>query len=238
MKRVVLVSMSAVSLVVLSALTAAAAEEKWVSLFDGKTLSGWVVKSGFAKYRAEDGAIVGSTVEGSPNTFLCTEKNYGDFILEFEVNDDPRLNSGVQFRSHTYPKETTLELKAANGKQNKRTFPAGRVYGYQVEIANEAAGTSGGIYDEARGCGWLADITKDPAASKAFKDNQWNKYRIECRGSSIKTWVNGVHCANLTDSSDASGFIGLQVHQIKTEKPLEVRFRNLRIQELSKPAGK
>jgi hypothetical protein len=233
MIRIVVLSVLVVSLGLIAAVAPAAADEPWVNLFDGKSLDGWAVKSGSAQYTVEDGVIVGSSVEGSPNTFLCTTKDYGDFILEFEVKVDPRLNSGVQFRSHTYPTETVLDITAKNGKKAKRTFPAGRVYGYQVEIATEAAGNSGGVYDEARRAVFLSDITKDPAASKAFKDDQWNKYRVECRGNSIKTWVNGVPCTDLTDSADASGFIGLQVHQVKSEKPLQVRFRNLRIQELS-----
>ena len=74
-------------------------QDEWISLFDGKTLDGWSVHSGFAKYHVEDGVIVGTTVKGSPNSFLCTDREYGDFILEFVVNVDPRLNSGVQIRS-------------------------------------------------------------------------------------------------------------------------------------------
>ena len=79
----------------LSAGSGSAADEKLVPLFDGETLNGWEVCNGFAKYRVEDGAIVGTTAEGSPNSFLCTKKTYGDFILEFETKTDPALNSGV-----------------------------------------------------------------------------------------------------------------------------------------------
>jgi hypothetical protein len=189
-----------------------------------------------AKYHVEDGAIVGTTVEGSPNTFLCTEKEYGDFILEFEVKVDPGLNSGVQIRSHAYETEKTTWIER-DGKKRQRVFPAGRVHGYQVEISNEAAGTSGGIYDEARR-GWLQNIADNPKASKAFKDNQWNKYRVECRGDSIKTFVNGVPCADLKDSMDPRGLIGLQVHGVRGDPKLQVRWRNLRIQVLDKPAPK
>ena len=204
----------------------------WVPLFNGKNLDGWVVRSGFAEYHVEDGCIVGTTAKGSPNTFLCTEKEYGDFILEFEVKDDPALNSGVQIRSHAHESETVTEIER-DGKKRKRTLPAGRVFGYQVEICAAERGASGGIYDEARR-GWLANVSEDPVASKAFKDNQWNKYRVECRGDSIKTFINGVPCADLVDSADASGFIGLQVHGIKGDESLQVRWRNLRIQELGK----
>lgn len=213
---------------------AAVAEEKWASLFDGKTLSGWTVFSGFATYRVENGEIVGRTAEASPNTFLCSNKEYSDFILEFETKDDPQLNSGVQFRSHFYPKETTIEVTTPQGKKVQRKFPAGRVYGYQVEIAAAATGTSGGVYDEARRGVWLYDASKDPVAAKAFKDHEWNKYRIECRGPEIKTFVNGVPCAKFCDKSDAIGFLGLQVHGIKKGTgPFEVRWRNIRIQDLS-----
>jgi hypothetical protein len=227
-----------VALFSLAAVAAVSATEpaKWVNLFDGKTLNGWTVRSGQATYRVENGEIVGRTAEGSPNTFLCSNKQYGDFILEFETKCDPRLNSGVQFRSHVYPKDTTIEVLNKEGKKVQRKQPAGRVYGYQVEIAAAATGTSGGIYDEARRGVWLYCTSSDPQASKAFKDNQWNKYRVECRGNEIKTFVNGVPCTKLVDKSDVSGLIGLQVHGIKKGTgPYEVRWRNLRIQEL-KPA--
>lgn len=205
--------------------------QKWTSLFNGRNLDGWVQKNGTATYTVEDGAIVGRTAEGSPNSFLCTTRNYADFILEFEVKVDPELNSGVQIRSHQYGADA--EVQTLNQTTEKRKWPAGRVYGYQVEISNEIEGTSGGIYDEARR-GWLANISSDPKARAAFKDNQWNRYRVEARGPRIRTWVNGVPCADLHDSMDAEGFIGLQVHSFKGPHPKEVRWRKIRIQELGR----
>ncbi len=213
-------------------LCALAGAQTWTPLFDGKTLDGWEVCNGYATYRVEDGAIVGTTAEGSPNSFLCTKREYGDFILELETWTDPALNSGIQIRSHRYPDEGPI-LVFEKGKWVERKVPKGRVYGYQVEIANEKSGSSGGIYDEARR-GWLHNIASDPAASKAFKDNQWNHYRIEARGDTIRVWVNGVPCAHLTDPVDLSGFIALQVHSYKGEKPAQVRWRNIRIQDLGR----
>jgi len=202
-------------------------------LFDGKTLKGWTQCNGTAPYKIEPGGVlVGTTAEGSPNSFLCTDREYGDFILELETKFDPRLNSGVQVRSHRYPSEA--EVLTFNGKQMvKRKHPAGRVHGYQVEISNAASGHSGGIYDEARR-GWLHNIEADPTASKAIKDNEWNHYRIEARGDRIRTWVNGVPCADLVDSMDLTGFIALQVHQFKGDSPAQVRWRNIRIQDLGR----
>ena len=211
-------------------------QAEWEAIFDGKTLNGWEVKSGFAKYHVEDGMIVGTTVKGSPNTFLCTKKRYGDFILEFEVKVDPVLNSGVQIRSHAYKTDTTTWMWRG-GEKRERVHQADRVYGYQVEIDPSERAWSGGIYDEARR-GWLHDLKDNAAGRKAFKSGQWNKFRVVCIGDSIKTWINGVPCADVVDSMTLTGFIGLQVHGFKGGKPAQVRWRNIRIKELGRHAWK
>ena len=208
-------------------------EGGWISLFDGKTLNGWSVHSGFARYTPEDGAIVGTAVKGSPNTFLCTDKEYGDYIMESEVKCDPNLNSGVQFRSHIAREEMAFVFRDEQGQPRTTTIPTDRVYGYQVEIATANSRSSGGIYDEARRGFFIADIRENPAAGAAFEDSEWNTYRVECRGNSMRTWVNGVPCANLKDSLDAKGIIGLQVHGLGEDfKPYQVRWRNIRIKAL------
>src|SRR5882724_8678257 len=219
------------SIMLFASLAGAGVAEKLSPIFDGKTLHGWSQCNGSAKYSVEKGEIVGVTAKGSPNSFLCSEKEYGDFILEFEVKDDPRLNSGVQIRSHRYTTETAVMTE--NKGKKKRVHEAGRVYGYQVEIATEASGASGGIYEEARR-GWLHNVGADPSVSKAFHDNQWNKFRVVANGDSIKTWINGVPCADLVDSVEQTGFIALQVHQFAGDQPAEVHFRNIRLQDLGK----
>ena len=192
----------------------------WVSLFDGKSLKGWKQLTGHANYYVEDDCIVGSSVSEKVNSFLCTEKHYGDFILEFEVKVDQGLNSGVQIRSNQF-----------------KDYKNGLVHGYQVEIDPSERAYSGGIYDEARR-GWLNDLKDNEEARKAFINGQWNKYRVECIGDSIKTWVNGVPAADLVDSMTLSGFIGLQVHATQTKEPLRVRWRNIRIQDLGRHVWK
>ena len=200
-----------------------AQQAKWESLFNGKDLKGFKQLNGKAKYTVEHGEIVGRTVLNEPNSFLATEKEYGDFILEidFKVNDS--MNSGIQFRS---------EIKDANDHCNvtdKKTPE--RVHGYQLEIDPSDRGWSGGIYDEARR-GWLYSMENNPAAKNAFKHNQWNHYRVECIGNSIRTWVNGIACAHLIDDMTPKGFIALQVHAIRDPKNVgeEIRWRNIRIQ--------
>jgi hypothetical protein len=210
---------------------AADKEEGWVDLFNGKNLDGWVQRGGKAKYRAEKGEIVGTSVPGTPNSFLCTKKDYGDFILELEFKVDAALNSGVQVRSQYVEEGKSVKSAGKTIKGGK----GGRVYGYQVEIDPDVKRGrlwTGGIYDEGRR-GWLYDLKKNDKARKAFKPGEWNKFRIECRGDSIKTWLNGVAAADLKDSVTPKGFIGLQVHGVgKRKEPLEVRFRKLRIKEL------
>src|SRR5579864_5507893 len=124
-------------------------------LFDGKTLNGWNQCNGKASYTVEDGLLTGATVHGSPNSFLCTDRDYADFVLELDEKNDPELNSGIQIRSHRYEKETDTVVN--NKGMRPRHWPVGRVHGYQVEIANEKGGNSGGIFDEG-GRGWLAEI--------------------------------------------------------------------------------
>ena len=209
-------------------------QEKWINLFDGETLDGWTVHSGTATYRVEDGAIVGQAVKESPNTFLCTQREFSDFILEFEVFlDDPELNSGVQFRSQIAEQEQVFWFRNQQGEYQPHTIPADRVYGYQVEIASEEGGASGGVYDEARRAMMPFWPDKGSPQSKAFKNGQWNSYRIECKGDSIKTIVNGVVITDFRDALSLKGIIGLQVHDVgKDPTPYQVRWKNIRIRIL------
>jgi hypothetical protein len=192
-------------------------KEGWTPLFNGKDLSGFVQNNGTATYKVEGEAILGTTSEGSPNSFLCTEKKYGDFELKFEVKVDDALNSGVQIRS-----------------VSSKAIKDGRVHGPQVEIATN--GTAGFIYGEALGTGWLSQDREDPKKKAAFKKGQWNKYHVKAVGESIQTWINDVQIADLSDtkSNMKSGFIGLQVHGVKKGTgPYEVRWRNLFVKDLS-----
>jgi len=207
--------------------TAQSADDGWTPLFNGKDLDGWVQRGGQAAYRVEDGQIVGTSVPNTPNSFLCTAKEYGDFLLELEFKVDPALNSGVQIRSQCFDEARTVTVA---GKDV--SIAAGRVHGYQVEIDPSPRAYSGGIYDEGRR-GWLNDLKNNEAARKAFKPGDWNAFRIECKGDSIRTWINGVPAADLKDGMTAAGFIALQVHGVgKKETPMEIRWRTIRLKEL------
>lgn len=199
-----------------------------IELFNGKDLSGWIKRGGAATYSVDNGEIVGHSAPNTFNTFLATEKEYGDFVLELDFKiSDREFNSGVQVRSHS------RQEKDNEGKDLER------VYGYQVEIDPKAdRAWSGGIYYEGgspeRKGGWLADLANNEAARKAFKFGEWNHYKIECKGKNIKTWINDVPAVDYTDNDEKAfspkGFIALQVHSVgSAEDKKEVRWKNLKL---------
>ena len=175
-----------------------AQNETWTPLFDGKTLNGWLPKGGKANYKAENGEIVGTTVFGTPNSFLITEKLYDDFIFECDIYIE-NTNSGVQFRGQSTPQ-----------------YRDGVVHGYQMEADNTPRGWSGGIYDEQRR-EWLCIPNINPEGKKAWRGNdKWNHYRIEAIGKTVRTFINEVPVSNLLDTILEKGFFGLQVHSVNS----------------------
>ena len=189
------------------------AQDGWEMLFNGKDFSNFEQLNGNAIYKVENGEMVGISIKDTPNSFMATKKKYGDFILEFEVLVENGLNSGVQFRSISDPEDRD-----------------GRVYGYQCEIETSARKWAGGVYDEAR-YGWLYPLTSNPKGRQAFVRGAWNEYRIEAIGPHIRTWVNGVMCANLVDETTTEGIIAFQVHGIwmPEQEGKVVKWRNIKI---------
>lgn len=191
------------------------AEEKWVDLFDGKTLTGWAInpadRGGEAK--VIDGEI---HLVGDKKFFLCSAKKYSDFIFEAEIKlPEGQANSGFMFRCHADSK---------------------KVFGYQAEIDGSKRAWSGGLFDEARRS-WLypqkpedspTAIEFQEKTKGSFKRDEWNKCRIQTEGSRIRIWINDVLCTDFVDEMDAEGYIGLQHHG---EKGQVYRFRNIRIAE-------
>jgi len=186
----------------------------WQNLFEEDSMQGWTIKGGNASYEIVNGELIGTSTLNTPNTFLVSDEMYADFILELEYKVDPLLNSGIQIRSHSIP-----------------TYRNGVVHGYQIEIDPSERAWSAGIYEEQKR-GWLNTLSTNPKAQKAFKQNEWNKYRIEAIGDTLKTWINGVPAAYLIDDMTSAGFIGLQVHDIGNDKNKEgtqVTWKNVKI---------
>ena len=218
----------------------------WMSLFDGETLDGWVQMNGAHTFTVEDGAIVGRTVQSSAsmNSFLCSLQEFGDFELELETYIDPITNSGVQIRTQVRP---------VPGPGRGTDSVPGRVNGPQVEIRRYYPGlpTTGMMYGEALGTGWLSSQEKIEAGHRYYMDEGWNKLRIVAQGPRIQAWVNGHLVEEVVNEevyrTHSRGFIGLQVHGISEREinqpqhlglgitpsqPLIVKWRNLRIRPL------
>lgn len=192
-----------------------ASGEGFTSLFDGKTMAGWHNVYDWGKIEVVDGEI---HLTGEKKFFVVTDKSYSDFVFEADILlPDGQANSGFMFRAHVAPNKVT---------------------GYQAEVDGDANRKwSGGLYDEGRRMWFISPIKGDKAseeafrarAGDAFKRNDWNTYRITCKGSHLKIEVNGVVTTDVEDATDASGPIAIQHHG---EKGKTYRFRNLRIKEL------
>jgi hypothetical protein len=181
-----------------------------VELFKNDDLDAWR-SIGDAVYRPFEGSILGE-VGGGGQSFLITKRTFGDFVFEVDVKPELPGNSGIQVRSHIRNPGTRKQ----------------RLYGYQIEIDSSERAWSGGLYDEARR-GWLDNLEDNEAGRAAFATNDWNRYRIECLGPSIRAWVNGIPTADYMDCMDMEGVIGLQVHSGNNTRVL---WRNLRLRDL------
>ena len=209
---------SIISCILISLVLYSCKEQKedipWTNLIINNSLEGWNIKGGEATFKVEDGVVIGTTAANTPNTFLTTNEMYGNFIFEIDFKVDSTMNSGIQIRSNSLP-----------------YYRDGMVHGYQVEIDPSKRAWSGGIYDEKRRK-WLHTLENNPEAQKAFKQNEWNHYRVEAIGDTIKTWINNVPTSYLIDDKTASGFFGLQVHSIGKNKDKlgkQVMWKNAKI---------
>lgn len=217
---------------------------EWQNLFDGKTLKGWKIitqnfknQKGKPDFHVENNMIVCNTTLDNGGGYLVTEKSYSNFIIEFDVKCDTSLNSGLQFRSHVWEKDTTTIYEAgiANGKTRQITSKrrAGEVWGYQIEIDPSKRAWSGGLYEQGYR-GWIVTLAGKEAARKAFKPLDWNHFKVIVNGNKIQSWVNNVLAADTTDNMSSSGYIGLQMHPAEAawQNNKKSMWKNIKIQEL------
>lgn len=179
--------------------------QKSKPIFNGKNLDGWV-KHGTEKWYVEDGLLICESGPDKAYGYLSTEKNYGDFELEVEFQQEANGNSGVFFRS---------------------TFEGTKVSGWQVEVAPPNHDT-GGIY-ESYGRGWLVQIPDEK--ENILKMGEWNKMKIRVVGGHVTTWLNGEQMVDITDDkiAEGKGAIALQIHD---GGGIKVKWRNLMMKEL------
>ena len=232
MMKILIVSVCTFGLLVLNSCRQ---NEEWQDLFNGNDLDGWEINGGEdSNFFVEDGMIVAETKMGIPNTFLVTSKKYSDFELEVEFRVDRGMNTGIQIRSSVYARDTVTAYLSGRLETEIREWPAGTVHGYQIEIDPSDRAWTGGFYEEG-GRGWLVPLTENENARIAFKQEEWNHFRIIAEGNRFQTWINGVQAVDTTDDDASSGFIGLQLHSIgnKEQEGRRTLWKNLRIHELN-----
>lgn len=211
MKKIILTIVVAF---ILEGVSFSANAQKWVDLFDGKTLSGWM-----NPYDRGEAKVVAGEIHltSDDKFFLVSEKTYSDFVLEGEVKlPEGKSNSGFMFRCHVKPN---------------------KVWGYKAEVDDSESAWSGGLYDESRRKWLNPNKPNDSPSGDAFREKTkgsfkrygWNKYRIHAEGDRLRIYVNDVLCTDYIDDMDAEGYIGIQHHG---EDGQVYKFRNIRIKEL------
>jgi putative membrane-bound dehydrogenase-like protein len=188
-----------------------------VSLFDGKTLTGWECDA--AWWRVEAGEIRGGslTTKVPKNFFLATEKSYQNFDLrvKLRLTGTGFVNSGIQMRSVRVPNSSEMS-------------------GYQVDYGK---GWYGKIYDESRRNKVIAQSKDAAAVLAAVKEGEWNEYRILAEGNRIRSWINGVPALDYLETEPniaADGKIGIQIH---SGGMAEIQAKDITIEELPPTPG-
>lgn len=217
----------------------AAADDGWVSLFDGKTLTGWHVKckkadKGKTFWKVEDGAIICNATRKHGYMWLMSDKEYGDFELKLKVKGfkDSKGNSGIQVRSRYDDKAEYLD-------------------GPQVDIHPPGGWRTGLIYDETRTAKrWISPLKKNWSIKPAdgpkkwkWNEDDWNEIYIKCEGLKIFTKVNGYVISDydgqgmLNDAGHKKynvGIVGQLALQLHKSNQLHVAFKDIFIRPLKK----
>jgi hypothetical protein len=186
-----------------------------VSLFDGKTFSGWTGDTN-KTWRIEGGAFVGGSLAANVphNEFLCTERSFTNFVLRLKfklTGTSGFINGGVQVRSK-HVKNPPYELS-----------------GYQADMGDPE--WWGCLYDESRRDKVLVK-SNIAEVNKVLKRNEWNDYEIRCEGKRIRITLNGYQTVDYTEPEDKIeqfGIIGLQIHG---GAKAEASYKEISIEEL------
>jgi hypothetical protein len=181
----------------------AATPGPWITLFDGKDLSAWVVPAPNPFWRVENGVLIGESDEKQTGSMLWTQKKFGDFIFEADVRWQGDPDSGVFMRT------PALQVQIGTSISQKRDL-------------------TGSFYLPK--AGYPEHAQAKDAAKFLKKPGEWNTIRIEARGTTFKVSLNGHPASQFTDATYAEpGPIGVQIHQ---KLKMKVEFRNIRVAEL------
>ena len=202
MKRFIARSLCVLALASAAVVDMGAAEpERWITLFNGKDLTGWVVPTPNEQWRVEKGVLIGQNDEKLTGSMLRTERKFGDFVFETDVRWEGDPDSGVFMRT------PALQVQIGTSISQKRDL-TGSFYlpkkGYPEELQ-----------------------AKD--AAKYLKRGDWNTLRVEAKGNTFTVSINGHRVSQYTDAQYAeAGPLAVQVH---AKLKMKVEFRNMRVAE-------
>ncbi len=188
--------------------------QEWRTLFDGKTLDGWVTKGGHydgdAAWTVEDGALTGRVNAKGDGGLIYTAEPYSACYFSCDVRMDYPFDSGIFLRM----------------------APEGR--GAQVTLDYRPDGEIAAIYSD-------EFLAHNPTGMDKYKKDGWNHVEVRCTGFDmhIVVWLNGEMVMDHQVPQGSPGFtprglIGLQVHGGRDDpKTNKVQFKNIRVRELS-----
>jgi hypothetical protein len=220
-KRMVKHLFLALAILILNLSAFSQSKDNWKNLFNGKDLTGWKMVGATGVAEVKDMAInCHMTANTTEHTFVCTRDKFKDFILEMEIKTDPEYNTGILLRCIDKP------LNCDSCKVS--------LYGYQVKIDPSTTRCwTGGIFDDFGATWhWLYDLSKDDRARKGYHIGEWNHFRVEAVGTSIKVWVNDIPTTNMINTKYSKGYIALKIHALKDfpeKEKMTGRYRNIRI---------
>jgi len=185
----------------------------WVSMFNGKDLTGWKI-IGKERWLVEDATIYGESVTKKGDGFLKTEKTYKDFHMFLRFRCESPTNSGVFFHSSIEEDISTIRF-------------------IQVEIDNRIGNHTGGLHgDRVAGVskGWIA--WPAPENETVIRPNDWNEMLVQVEGHRIRTRLNGIQMLDFTypNPANTDGVIALQLHPGGGAR---MRFKDLWIRDLA-----
>jgi hypothetical protein len=226
-----------------------AKDDGFVSIFDGKTLTGWKIsaktghsrtsmnKSG-GKWVIEEGAIIGSQDVPGNGGIIITEKEYGNFEVALEMKNDFGPDSGLFLRSTDTGKcyqamidyHSNGNLMGIYGEGLLGGQPHQRNFDFGKEVTEIVVPSKQGPAD------FKCPIKPDDWKT-FWKHGEWNELRARIEGNppKITTWIKGVKFMEYTDTEKRltdKGGIALQVHGGGDFTKQFVRYRNIRVKEL------
>ena len=187
---------------------ALAAEPKFKPLFNGKDFTHFKAEGAASFWRVENGILIGENDAALKGHYLWTEKEYGDFVIEFDVRWKSTSDRGV---------DTGLEMRKPR---------------IQLQL-----GVSGSLRVDMTGSFYTGGKPAYPEAGQAKNakqlmkpEGEWNTFRIQAKGTTFTCWINGVKASEYTDPKfSGAAPLGLQIHP---NVAMKAEFRNVRVAEL------